>query len=55
MPDANLVTGNPNQVMYDVAADGRRFVLTEAVESEQSNTLSIHVVQNWYEQFRARE
>ena len=53
--DANLVTGNANQVMYDVAADGQRFVLMEAVESEQSNTPSIHVVQNWYEEFRDRQ
>ena len=53
--DANLVPGNANQVMYDVAADGQRFVLTEAVESEQSNAPSIHVVQNWYEEFRDRQ
>ena len=53
--DANLVPANANQVMYDVAAEGQRFVLTAAVESEQSNTPSIHVVQNWYEEFRDRE
>ena len=53
--DANLVPGNANQVMYDVAADGQRFVLTEAVESEQSDAPSIHVVQNWHEEFRDSE
>ncbi len=42
-------------MMYDVAADGQRFVLTEAVESEQPNAPSIHIVQNWYEEVRDRE
>ena len=41
--------GYPN---YDVSADGRRFVLVENLEVEP---LRIHVVQNWYEEFRDRE
>jgi Tol biopolymer transport system component len=37
---------------YDVSADGKRFVVLDrpAVEPQ----ISIHVVQNWYEEFRGR-
>ena len=37
---------------YDVSADGERFVIVEPAEDVQP---SIHVVQNWYEEFRDRE
>ena len=39
---------------YDVSADGR-FVLVDDAESEEAKPPSIHVVQNWYEEFRDRE
>ena len=41
--------GYPN---YDVSSDGRRFLLVENVEVEP---LRIHVVQDWYEEFRDHE
>ncbi len=40
---------------YDVSADGRRFVLREAVEGASDKPPAIRVVQNWYEEFRDRE
>ena len=40
---------------YDVSADGLRFVVVETLGSEQTKELSIHIVQNWYEDFRDRE
>ena len=40
---------------YDVSADGRRFVLTEPVAVAEEKPPSIHIVQNWYEEFRDRE
>jgi Tol biopolymer transport system component len=41
---------------YDVSADGQRFILPEAVRaSADASEPSIHVVQNWYEEFRDRE
>ncbi len=56
---------NAFRAQYDVSADGQRIVLAEPVE-EKTSTLppdhlvgelgrTIHVVQNWYEEFRARE
>ena len=38
---------------YDVANDGRRFVLRETLEDDKP--ISIHVVQNWFAEFRDRE
>ncbi len=43
------------EYQYDVSADGRRFVIVEDVEDEQANRPSIHIVLNWYEEFRERE
>ena len=40
---------------YDVSADGRRFVLREAVEGASGKPPAIRVVMNWYEEFRGRE
>ena len=37
---------------YDVTADGQRFVVAEQVEGQGS---TIHVVENWFEEFRERE
>ena len=39
---------------YDVSPDGRRFVLVETIESEEAKAPSIHVVQNWFAEFRDR-
>ncbi len=41
-----------NYLTYDVTPDGQRFVLAESVEGEHRR--AIHVVQNWYEEFRER-
>ncbi len=41
------------EYQYDVSADGQRFVLTEP--AGEAPEPSIHVVQNWYEEFRDRE
>jgi hypothetical protein len=38
---------------YDVSSDGKRFVLLDRLVNEQP--LSIHVVHNWFEEFRSRE
>ena len=39
---------------YDVSKGGRRFLLQELVGEDADSPRSIHVVQNWYEEFRAR-
>ena len=44
--------GRGNYLSYDVTPDGQRFVLAEAVES--ASRREIHVVQNWFEEFRDR-
>ena len=38
---------------YDVSADGQRFVVVETLEVPPNST--IHVVQNWFPEFRDRE
>ncbi len=38
---------------YDVAPDGRRFVVAELVEAAPEST--VHVVLNWFEEFRDRD
>ena len=40
---------------YDVSADGRRFVLTEPVGGAEEKPPSIHIVENWYEEFKDRQ
>ncbi len=40
---------------YDIAADGERFVTVEDVASDNDKSRSIHVVENWYEEFRERQ
>ncbi len=40
---------------YDASADGQRFVLVEDVEGKEAAAPSIHVIENWYEEFRERE
>jgi Tol biopolymer transport system component len=46
-----------HRVPYDVSPDGRRFLLSEPVadDTAEASEPSIHVVQNWYEEFRDRE
>ncbi len=52
--DPHLSVGSPHEVSYDVSADGR-FVLTGSAESAEAEPPSIHVVENWYEEFRERD
>jgi len=52
--DPHLTARSPSQVTYDVSADGR-FVLVDSAESPESKPAAIHVVENWYEEFRDRE
>ena len=40
---------------YDVSADGRRFVLGEPVAGAEEKPPSIHIVQNWFAEFRGRQ
>ena len=51
--DPHLVARTPIPVSYDVSTDGR-FVLVDTVESEEAKPPSIHVVENWFEEFRDR-
>ena len=50
----SLATTNANQVTYDVSADGKRFVLVGVLESLEDAPPALHVVENWYEEFRER-
>ena len=47
----SLVGGYRNAIFpqYDVSTDGSRFIV---LEFPQRPPLSIHVVQNWFEEFR---
>jgi hypothetical protein len=45
-----LTSFNPQ---YDVTADGKRIILTDRVVDEKP--LAIHVVHNWFEEFRGKE
>ena len=40
---------------YDVSKEGRRFLLAERVGDEADSPRSIHVIQNWFTEFRDRE
>ena len=51
--DANLT--REDLPRYDVSADGRQFVLPEPVAGTEDKPPSIHIVQNWHEEFRGRE
>jgi hypothetical protein len=39
---------------YDVTTDGQRFVVVEDIEHTGVVSSPIHIVQNWYEEFRHR-
>ena len=40
---------------YDVANDGQRFVLRETLQLQGDKPISIHVVQNWFAEFKDRQ
>ena len=50
--DANLI--GEFFALYDVSADGRRFVLPETVAGAEEKPPSIHIVEHWFEEFRDR-
>jgi hypothetical protein len=39
---------------FDVSADGRRFLVLEAVTAPSDTPPAIVTVQNWFEEFRAK-
>ena len=41
--------------LYDVAADGQRFLMTRSVGETSQNEATITVVQNWAKEFEGRE
>ena len=43
------------ETQYDVSGDGLQFVLTERLEGEAGKPRAIHIVLNWYEEFRDHE
>jgi serine/threonine protein kinase len=40
---------------YDVSSDGQRFVMVETLGTEEDKPPAIHVVQNWFAEFRDRQ
>ena len=40
---------------YDVSKEGQRFLLAEIVGDQADSPRSIHIVQNWFTEFRDRE
>ncbi len=40
---------------FDVSADGQRFLVIESVGEASEEPQAIHVIENWYEEFRGRE
>ena len=50
--DPDLVSSRPMQ-QYDVTPNGQHFVMVESIGGSRDTV--IHVVQNWYEEFRDRE
>ena len=52
---SGLVTPLQLQYLYDVTSDGQRFVTIETVQDKRGQERAIHVVLNWYEEFRDRE
>jgi hypothetical protein len=40
---------------YDVTTDGQRFVVIEDIEPTGLVSSPIHIVQNWYDEFRDRD
>ena len=50
--DPSLSGSRPD---YDVSADGQRFVMVETLEAEPGKKPAIHIVENWFEDFRERQ
>jgi hypothetical protein len=50
--DASLAQGRNR---YDVSADGKRFLMIEQVQGDEAKAPAIHIVQNWFEEFRQRQ
>ena len=53
--NAGLLAGAGLKPQYDVTDDGQKFVLVERVGDETAKPRSIHVVQNWFAEFRDRQ
>ncbi len=53
--ESGFLRGPPRRTNYDVFPDGQRFVTFAPHEDSAAASLSIRVVQNWYEEFRDRE
>ena len=50
--------GGGTSSTLDVSADGQRFVVVEDLENEEGEEAkppSIHIVENWFEEFKDRE
>ena len=47
--------GVQSATSFDISTDGQRFLVIESVGEEAEEQQSIHVVENWYEEFRNRE
>ncbi len=53
--ELSLAAGGPGAI-YDVSADGKRFVtITPVADGHETETPSVRIVENWYEEFRDRE
>ena len=50
-----LNTGENREPRYDVSADGQKFVLPERLEGEAGKPPAIHVVQNWFAEFKDQQ
>ncbi len=50
-----LNMGSNREPRYDVSADGQKFVLPEQLEGEASKPPTIHVVQNWFAEFKDQQ
>ena len=44
-----------NNSVYDVSADGKRFVLRETIGDEETKALAVHFVRNWFADFKDRQ
>ena len=53
--NAGLLAGLSLKPQYDVSDDGQRILLVEPVGDETAKPRSIHVVQNWFAEFKNRQ
>ena len=53
--NAGLLGGTSVGARYDVSDDGQRILLVEPAGDETAKPRSIHVVQNWFAEFRDRQ